>query len=137
MPEPKLLKCPTSGLCFTIFASNDEGYGLPIAESLAHGVPCLTANFGAMAEVATGGGCLTCNVNDPEKLTEAIRTLHEDRAMRRKLRHEISNRQFRDWKIYCQDVANILASYDEPLMEVSRVLKEIVTVDGPVIHRHH
>ena len=43
--------------------------------------------------------------------------------MRRKLRHEISNRQFRDWKIYCQDVANILASYDEPLMEVSRVLE--------------
>jgi glycosyltransferase involved in cell wall biosynthesis len=108
---------------FSIFASNDEGYGLPIAESLARGVPCLTADFGAMAEVATGGGCLTCNVNDPKKLTEAIRTLHEDRAMRRKLRHEISNRPFRDWKIYCKDVANILASYDEPLMEVSRVLE--------------
>ena len=55
---------------FSIFASNDEGYGLPIAESLAHGVPCVTANFGAMAEVATGGGCLTCNVNDPETLTK-------------------------------------------------------------------
>ena len=54
---------------FSVFASNDEGYGLPIAESLACGVPCLTANFGAMAEVAQGGGCLTCDVND-EKVLE-------------------------------------------------------------------
>ena len=121
---------------FSIFASNDEGYGLPIAESLARGVPCVTANFGAMAEVAAGGGCLTCDVNDPEALTEAIRTLHNDRAMRRRLHHEISNRQFRDWRIYCQDVVNVLASYDEPLMEASRVL-EVVTVDGPVINRRY
>lgn len=40
---------------FSVFASEDEGFGLPIAESLTNGVPCLTANFGAMAEVACGG----------------------------------------------------------------------------------
>jgi glycosyltransferase involved in cell wall biosynthesis len=108
---------------FSIFASNDEGYGLPIAESLARGVPCVTANFGAMAEVAAGGGCLTCDVNDPQALTDAIRALHEDRAMRRKLRFELSNRRFRDWRHYCQDVVNLLTSHDEPLMEAGRVLE--------------
>jgi hypothetical protein len=37
---------------------------LPIAESLATGIPCLTANFGSMAEGAVDGGCVTCDVND-------------------------------------------------------------------------
>ena len=43
--------------------------------------------------------------------------------MRRKLRFELSNRRFRDWRHYCQDVVNLLTSHDEPLMEAGRVLE--------------
>ena len=93
---------------FSVFASNDEGYGLPIAESIAHGVPCLTANFGAMAEVARGGGCLTCDVNDEGALEEAIRRLCTDRALRLSLRDQIKSRQFRDWSNYCQEIVELL-----------------------------
>lgn len=108
---------------FSIFASSDEGYGLPIAESLARGVPCLTANYGAMAEVASGGGCLTCDVNDQGALTEAIRTLFSDGSVRARLRAEIGKRPFRDWNTYCQDVVNILVAHGEQAADAGRELE--------------
>jgi glycosyltransferase involved in cell wall biosynthesis len=100
---------------FSIFASNDEGYGLPIAESLVLGIPCLTANFGAMAEVARGGGCFTCDVNDATALTNAIRVLCTDAALRQRLRQEIASRTFRDWRMYCEDLVGVLALYDQEI----------------------
>jgi glycosyltransferase involved in cell wall biosynthesis len=37
---------------FTIYPSFYEGWGLPIAESIANGIPCLTSNTSSMTEVA-------------------------------------------------------------------------------------
>ena len=42
----------------TVFMSLYEGFGLPIAESLWQGTPCLCSDHGSMAEIAKGGGCL-------------------------------------------------------------------------------
>jgi hypothetical protein len=39
---------------FSILASFDEGWGIPIAESLARGVPCLCSNTSSMVEIAEG-----------------------------------------------------------------------------------
>lgn len=100
---------------FSVFASNDEGYGLPIAESLAHGVPCLTANFGAMAEVAQGGGCFTCDVNDAKALEDAISQLCTDRSLRQRLRKEIIGRPFRDWRMYCEELVEVLNRHDQEM----------------------
>jgi glycosyltransferase involved in cell wall biosynthesis len=100
---------------FSIFASNDEGYGLPIAESLVLGVPCLSANFGSMAEVARGGGCLTCDVNDVMALTNAIRLLCTDESVRQRLREEISRRPFRDWRMYCEELVEVLNRFDQEI----------------------
>lgn len=89
---------------FTVFASNDEGYGLPIAESLVRGVPCLTANFGSMQEVANGGGCLTVHVNDPEALQAGLRQMADDAELRDRLCAEIAARDFRSWGDYAGDI---------------------------------
>ena len=85
---------------FTVFASEDEGYGLPISESLAAGVPCLCADFGSMAEIAAAGGCLTVDVRDLAALEGAIARLCEDAALRERLRGEIRGRAFRSWADY-------------------------------------
>lgn len=89
---------------FTVFASYDEGYGLPIAESLVRGVPCLTANFGSMQEVADGGGCLVVDVNSATALQDGLRQMAEDEALRQKLEVEIAERDFRTWSDYAGDI---------------------------------
>ena len=89
---------------FTAFASDDEGYGLPISESLALGAPCLCANFGAMAEIAEGGGCLTVDVRDAAALEEAIVSLCDNPQHLARLRDEIACRRFRDWRDYSRDI---------------------------------
>jgi glycosyltransferase involved in cell wall biosynthesis len=90
---------------FSIFASDDEGFGLPIVESLARGVPCLTADFGAMAEVAGVGGCLTVDVRSQTALSRAMVRLMHDDALVDRLRREIAGRTFRTWADYAAEMA--------------------------------
>lgn len=97
---------------FTVFASNDEGYGLPIAESVAMGVPCLTADFGSMAEIAEGGGCLSVDVNNIEDLTAGIARLAADDELIERLRGEIALRRLRDWPDYARDVVACIERAD-------------------------
>lgn len=94
---------------FSVFASNMEGYGLPIGESLAHGVPCLTANFGAMAETANGGGCLTVNVDEDLELERGVLEMASDDWLIAKLRDEIRNRVLRSWDDYAGELLAALA----------------------------
>lgn len=91
-----------------VFASEEEGYGLPVAESLARGLPCLCANFGAVTEIAEGGGCLMVDVRSRPALEEAIVALCEDAALRERLRGEIAGRRWRTWADYAREVVGAL-----------------------------
>ena len=108
---------------FTVFASDDEGYGLPIAESLAFGTPCLCADFGAMAEIAAGGGCLAIDVRDSAAMEAAIVRLCENPDLVQGLRAEIAARRFRSWADYGQDLVALLQAHDRgPLQAPVRAL---------------
>ncbi len=130
---------------FTIFASEDEGFGLPIAESLAHGVPCLTANFGAMAEVARGGGCFTVDVRNNHELAEAIARLVRDDSLIARLRREIAGRSLRTWREYAATLANELGMAGEKqdvaerrcLQDVTSALSKALARKRPRIERHN
>ncbi|NDC63230.1 MAG: glycosyltransferase, partial [Planctomycetia bacterium] len=93
---------------FTIYPSFEEGFGLPILESLWHGRPCLCASFGAMRQVAEGGGCVTTDVRCVEKLAAAIVQLAEDPGLRRRLSAEAVGRRFKTWRHYAADVLHHL-----------------------------
>ena len=63
--------------------SLDEGYGLPIAEALAFGVPAVVNDLKIFHEVA-GEGALYVPARDAEAFAEAVRSL-DDRETRRRV----------------------------------------------------
>jgi glycosyltransferase involved in cell wall biosynthesis len=85
---------------FTVFTSVHEGYGLPIAESLAHGTPVITSDYGSMREVAAAGGTVLIDPRDDRALIDAMHTLLVDDAVVARLREQIAQRPHRGWDDY-------------------------------------
>ncbi|HEY7389796.1 MAG TPA: glycosyltransferase family 1 protein [Bryobacteraceae bacterium] len=66
------------------FPSLDEGFGMPVLEAMAAGVPVVTSNRSALPEVA-GDAALLVDPEDTEALREALRRLASDMDLRQKL----------------------------------------------------
>jgi hypothetical protein len=89
---------------FSVFVSLHEGYGLPAGESLAAGTPVITTNYGSIAEIAVGGGCLPVDPRDDEAIAAAMRLLLTDQDELRRLRSEASHRTTRTWDDYAAEL---------------------------------
>lgn len=89
---------------FTVFPSIHEGYGLPVAESLALGTPVITTGYGSTAEIAAGGGCLVVDPRDDEALIAAMRRLLTDDVELARLRTEARDRVDPTWDDYATDL---------------------------------
>ena len=85
---------------FTVYPSLFEGFGLPIAESLWHGKPCICGGNGALGEVARGGGCLIVDQTSEDTLASAIKRLLMDQETYVRLCAEARARRFRRWSDY-------------------------------------
>ncbi len=99
---------------FTLFPSLHEGYGLPIAESLAAGTPVIASDFGSMSELGLPGGTVLIDPENDEMLVAAMRTLLDDDVRLAELRAEIARRPTRSWPTYASDLwdALVLATHD-------------------------
>jgi glycosyltransferase involved in cell wall biosynthesis len=85
---------------FTVYPSRMEGFGLPIAESLRHGKPCVCGGNGALGELARPGGCLIVDQTSADALARAMRTLLADDATYKRLSADARARDFRSWTDY-------------------------------------
>jgi glycosyltransferase involved in cell wall biosynthesis len=86
---------------FTVFPSLNEGYGLPIAESLACGTPVITSNFGSMKEIVdAGGGALLIDPRSDHDLVDAMRTLLTDDHLHAELSLAALARPLITWDAY-------------------------------------
>jgi glycosyltransferase involved in cell wall biosynthesis len=93
----------------SVFPSLNEGFGLPVAESLACGTPVITSCFGSMAEIATGGGALLVDPRDDHSIADALRAMLTDDERHAQLAAEAAARPRRTWDDYARDVWGTLA----------------------------
>ncbi len=89
---------------FSVFPSLHEGYGLPVAESLAFGLPVITSAFGSTAEIGAGGGVVLVDPRNDAELTAAMRSLLTDDERLATLRAEIDDRPSRTWDDYSAEL---------------------------------
>lgn len=89
---------------FTVFPSLHEGFGLPVAESLAVATPAITSNIGSMAQIAQDGGALLIDPRDDDELTSAMRRLLTDDALLARLTAQAQQRPPRTWEDYAREL---------------------------------
>jgi glycosyltransferase involved in cell wall biosynthesis len=81
----------------TVFPTLAEGCGLPLLESLWHGVPCVCSDLAVLRENSAAGGCVAVPVNDRDAWTSALQRILTDDAYHRRLREEARTRALPTW----------------------------------------
>jgi glycosyltransferase involved in cell wall biosynthesis len=109
IPEAKLPSL-YRGAQALVFPSLYEGFGLPVLEAMACGIPVVTGNITAMPEVA-GGAALLVDPASVEQIAAAMRQIVSDASLRRELREKGLARaaQF-SWAITTARVHELLAA---------------------------
>ncbi|MBI4878562.1 MAG: glycosyltransferase family 4 protein [Planctomycetes bacterium] len=85
--EDRFLPGLYQGADFTVYPSLYEGFGLPVLESLALGVPVVTTRRGALPEVG-GDAAVYADAEDEADLAETMRRVATDADLRLRLAEE-------------------------------------------------
>lgn len=72
------------GALMLLFPSFYEGFGLPIVEAFASGIPVISSSVTSMPEIS-GQAALLVDPHAHEELSGAIRRLHDDEVLRQQL----------------------------------------------------
>jgi glycosyltransferase involved in cell wall biosynthesis len=93
---------------FTVFPSLEEGYGLPILESVWFRKPCICGNNGALGEVSKYGGCYHVDQKNIDSLKEGIRLLIKNRERCEELVEQTRHITFSSWHDYLKQLVPLL-----------------------------
>jgi glycosyltransferase involved in cell wall biosynthesis len=110
----------------TVYPSIEEGYGLPILESIWNCKPCICMNYGSMAEVAVAG-CIKVDCNSSDHIAKAIDAFLSDSTLRDKLVDEIKSVRLRTWDQYAEDFISNINSFNKKI-DIINYLHENVKI---------
>jgi glycosyltransferase involved in cell wall biosynthesis len=92
----------------SVFPSLNEGFGLPVAESVSAGTPALASDFGSMREIAAGGGVLLVDPRDDHAVADGLERLLTDTALHARLVAEAAAAPETTWEDYAEQVWQVL-----------------------------
>ena len=92
----------------TVYPSIEEGFGLPVAESMWYRKPCICSGAGALGELASLGGCLTTNTSDWQQLARTVDELAKNSSLYNSLISSLNERLMRTWNSYALELASNL-----------------------------
>lgn len=76
-----------NGLDIFIFPSFYEGFGLPVLEAMACGVPVITSNKSSLPEIV-GKAAILINPNNMLKIKQAIETVIHDKKLQKEMKRK-------------------------------------------------
>jgi hypothetical protein len=94
---------------FSVFCSLNEGFGLPVVESLDHGTPVITSDFGSMRTLGAGHGALLVDPVDIDQLSDAILRILRDDELYQRLRDETATIPETSWESYSAGLWSLTA----------------------------
>jgi alpha-1,3-rhamnosyl/mannosyltransferase len=95
-----------------LFPSWEEGFGLPVLEAMANGLPVVASRTASLPEVG-GEAALYIDPHDPQDIAEKVRRAVEDSELRGKIIQEgVSRAREFSWKRVAEATLQV---YDEAL----------------------
>lgn len=94
----------------TAFCSVNEGFGLPVVESLSVGTPVMTSAFGSMRQLGEGRGAVLTEPHDPLAIAENLRRMLTDDDLIRELKKKSELLPKSTWDEYAAALWAILVA---------------------------
>ena len=106
------LPCVYSLAQMFLFPSLREGFGIPILEAMACGVPVITSNVSSMPEVAGDAACLV-NPKSTASLVKAIKKIDSDTNYRKRLIQKGLHRHtLFSWENMSKDILKVYKEFN-------------------------
>jgi glycosyltransferase involved in cell wall biosynthesis len=102
-----------------LYVSHFEGFGIPILEAMANGIPVITSNTSSMPEVA-GDAAILCNPSDIDSISEAMHRVTADGELQKRMIEKGYERvKYYNWDTTAAHIYDVMSNFNPKKSEYS------------------